>query len=71
MPIFRFSPCTDQLLGEFDIDGTSFEDAVDGLAFELQCHDEWTVKPQAGGVMAVDLFLKGHFIDTLLASELE
>ena len=70
MSTYVFIPQTDQEIGEFKIDGTSFEDAVDGFEFELQCHDEWKVKAQPGGVFAVDAFLKGHFVDTFLVSEL-
>lgn len=54
---------------ELDFDARDFEDAVGELAFHLQCHDEYNVETISDREDKVDIFLKGHYYDTLLCSE--
>lgn len=69
MPFYDFIPTeTDYLLFK-NIEAESLDAAPAELEFELQMHDEFEVKPQPGGVPAVDVFLKGHHLDTLTISE--
>ena len=71
MPFYKFTPTDTDYLEFTDVEADSMEEAPAALEFELQMHDEFIVKPQADGVPAVDIFLKGHYLDTLIISEME
>jgi len=65
---YKFIPQIDSQM-TFDFEAKSFDEAVEMLQYDLQCHDEWKVVKHENGEMGVDVFLKNYYIDTLLCSE--
>lgn len=55
-------------VGNYEIDGDSQEDILDELRFELECHDDWNVICLGEDFREFDVLLKGHYIDTLIAT---
>ena len=66
---YIFTAQKPESIGNFEIDADSNEEALETLRFELECHDDWTVTPLDDKFHEFNVFLKGWYVDTLLATQ--